>query len=207
NKHYGSEPLKASTRSRYRRTLKNSSRLRPRGEWLPVILPTELRIVPRDLWQRVQQQLTKNVTFSPRNAKHSYLLKGLVRCGGCSAAYVGDPCHGKFYYRCLNRCKRMPIVKEECLNETVWSAVTEAILNPATILDQVGKLREREAEDERIGSREAQTVGRALVQVRREEARLLEAYRTGIISPTQLGQELELLKKRRGALEVREGNL
>lgn len=207
NKHYSSEPLKSGARSRYRRSLKNSNRLRPRGEWLPVILPTELRIVSRDLWQRVQQQLTKNVTFSPRNSKHSYLLKGLVRCGGCGAAYVGDPCHGKYYYRCLNRCKRMPTVKEECLDETVWSAVAEAMLNPATILDQVGKLRERESEDERVGSREAQTVGRALAQVRREEVRLLEAYRTGIISPTQLGQELELLKKRQSALEVREGNL
>jgi site-specific DNA recombinase len=207
NKHYSSEPLKSGARSRYRRTLKNSNRLRPRGEWLPVILPAELRIVPRELWQRVQQQLTKNVTFSPRNSKHSYRLKGLVKCGGCGAAYVGDPSHGKFYYRCLNRCKRVPMVKEEYLDETVWSAVAEAILNPAIILDQVGKFHEREAEDERISSSEAQTVGRALVQVRREEARLLEAYRIGIVSPTQLGQELELLKKRQNALEVREGNL
>jgi site-specific DNA recombinase len=207
NKHYSSEPLKSGARSQYRRSLKSSNRLRPRVEWLPVILPAELRIVPHDLWQRVQQQLTKNITFSPRNSKHSYLLKGLVRCGGCGAAYVGDPSHGKFYYRCLSRCKRMPTVKEECLDETVWSAVAEAILNPTTIFDQVGKFREREVEEERIRNSEDQTVGRALAQVRREEARLLEAYRTGIISPTQLGQELELLKKRQSALEVRERNL
>ena len=58
-----------------------------------------------------------------------------------------------------------------------------------------------------LGAAQTQTVGRALAQVRREEARLLEAYRSGIISPAQLGQELELLKKRQSTLEVREGNL
>src|ERR1041385_42556 len=77
NKHYSSEPLKPSARNRYKRALKNSCRLRPREEWLPVALPAELRIVPRDQWERVQSQLTKNISFSPRNAKHSYLLKGL----------------------------------------------------------------------------------------------------------------------------------
>jgi site-specific DNA recombinase len=207
NKHYGSESLKPTARTKYRRSLKNSSRLRPREEWLPVILPEDLRIVSRDLWQRVQQQLTKNVTFSRRNAKHEYLLKGLVRCGGCGAAYVGDPCHGKYYYRCLRRCKRMPTVKEKCLDEAVWSAVSEAVLNPTTILSQVGKLREQEAENGRTSWQAAQTVERALAQARREEARLFEAYRTGIISPAQLGEELERLKQRQNTLEMRSATL
>lgn len=207
NKRYSSEPLKPSARSRYRRSLKNSNRLRQRAEWLPVVLPADLRIVSPDLWQRVQQQLTKNITFSPRNAKHSYLLRGMVRCGGCGAAYTGDPNHGRFYYRCLNRCKKMPMVREECLDETVWSAVTEAVLNPKIILDQVANLIDRRDKEDRISSIEARSVERALAMVRHEESRLLEAYRTGIISPAQLGSELEQLKKRQNSLEVREGSL
>lgn len=207
NKHYSSESLQSNTRIQYKRTLKNSCRLRPRSEWLPVALPSEMCIVPRDLWQRVQQQLTKNLTFSPRNAKHSYLLKGLVRCGGCGAAYTGDMCHGKYYYRCISRCKKMPTVKENCLDRTVWSAVAEAVLDPSIIFNQAGKLHEREAEDERINCSEEQSVSRTLERIRKEETRLLEAYRTGIISPTQLGQELEQLKSRRSALEIRSANL
>lgn len=204
NKHYNSEPLKASARNRYQRTTKGSCRLRPRAEWLPVALPSELCIVPRDLWQRVQQQLTKNITFSPRNGKHSYLLKGLVRCGGCGGAYTGDPCHGKYYYRCINRCKKMPTIKEESLDEAVWTAVAEVMLNPATIFSQASKINARITENERISNTEARTISHALEQVRKEETRLLEAYRTGIISPAQLGQELELLKQRQGVLETRE---
>jgi site-specific DNA recombinase len=207
NKHYGSVPMRTNSRSKYKRSLKNSSRLRSRAEWLPVILPADLRVVPRDLWQRVQRQVTKNTTFSPRNAKHLYLLKGLVRCGGCGAAYVGDPGHGRFYYRCLNRCKQMPTVKEERLDATVWDAVAGAILNPTTILNQVSKIREREAQEARISSNEEGTVKRALGRVRQEEARMLEAYRAGIISPAQLGHELEQLRQRQSALEVRAAGL
>jgi site-specific DNA recombinase len=203
NKHYGCVPMRTGQQSKYRRALKNSNRLRPRSEWLPVILPAELRVVPRDLWQRVQQQLSKNITFSPRNSKHSYLLKGLVRCGGCGAAYVGDPCHGKYYYRCNNRCQRMPTVKEKSLDETVWGAVKEAVLNPDTILDQVNKLQVRNTEDETISNREVETIKRDLERIRKEESRLLEAYRIGIISPSQLGQELEQFRQRQSALEVR----
>jgi hypothetical protein len=207
NKHYGSESQRHGARSKYRRSPKNSSRLRQRAEWLPVMLPEELRIVPRDLWQRVQMQLSKNRVFSPRNARHSYLLKGLVRCGKCGAAYVGDPSHGKYYYRCINRCKQLPTVKESSLDEAVWGAITEAVMNPSIIIDQVSRLRERESEDERIGRCETETVDREAKRVSQEEARLLEAYRTGFISPAQLGQQLEQLKQRQSALEVRSAGL
>jgi site-specific DNA recombinase len=203
NKHYGSESQRPGARSKYRRSLKSSSRLRPRADWLPVALPEEIRVVPRDLWERVQQQLTKNVSFSPRNTKHSYLLKGLVRCGGCGSVYVGDPNHGRYYYRCRNRCHLMPAVKEETLDGAVWEAVKQAVLEPGVILEQVGRLRERESVDERVGAHEAESINRETDRMRREEARLLEAYRAGIISPAQLGQQLEQLKQRRNALEVR----
>src|SRR4029077_6870053 len=93
-------------------------------------------------WQRAQEQLRRKYSSSPRKEKHAYLLKGLVKCSGCGARYVGDPCHGKFYYRCLARCKKVPTVRGEVLDSAVWQAITEAILNPSIIVDQVKKLQE-----------------------------------------------------------------
>src|SRR5258708_17557445 len=110
NKSQGYEPLSPSANQRYRKLAKCCRRQRPRSEWLPLELPESLRIVPRDRWERVQRRIASNITFSPRNEKHSYLLKGLVRCGGCGARYVGDPCHGRYYYRCLKRCKKVPSI-------------------------------------------------------------------------------------------------
>jgi len=194
-------PKNSSKALKYRKSLKSSRRLRSRNEWLPVPLADALRIVPRDRWQRVQLQLDRNRTFSPRNEKHSYLLKGLVRCAGCSARYVGQPCHGKFYYRCIKRCKKIPTVQEGTLNKAVWTAVEKAVLNPNLIADQVTKLNQKKAKDVSKMGAAVMDTEQALLQIKNEEARLIEAYRLEILSAAQLGRELEAIKLRRTSLD------
>jgi site-specific DNA recombinase len=206
-KHYSCEPARPSADRRYRKSVKTSRRLRPRSEWLPVVLPEELKIVERAVWQQVQKQLDQNRTFSPRNSKHNYFLRGLVRCGGCSSPYVGDPCHGRFYYRCLARCKKYPIVKEDVLNITVWRAVAEAILNPRIVLNQVVNLtesmRERSTQDEQ----QKLEVEGSLKQLEAEESRVVEAYRMGVLPARLLGQELEKINTRRSFLQATKASL
>ncbi len=202
NKFQGCEPKNPLTSPRYRRRIKCSIRQRPKSEWLPLELPESLQIVPRERWARVQQQLDRNVTFSPRNEKHSYLLKGLVRCEACGARYTGDPCHGTFYYRCLARCKKLPSVQETVLSDSVKEAVTALMLNPDLILEPLRQLDQAEARERgnRIeAARESEIEAK---RVNTEEERLLEAYRTGIISPAQLGLQLEKLKARRAVLDL-----
>lgn len=115
------EPRQRRTQMPYRKRLKSSVRQRPRAEWIPLELPSSLRLVPRDRWEQVQVRLKQNIAFSARNEKHPYLLKGLVRCGGCGARYVGDSWHGRFYYRCWARCKRLPAVREVRLERLILS--------------------------------------------------------------------------------------
>jgi site-specific DNA recombinase len=203
NKHYSCEPERPLRSLKYRRP-KSSTRLRSRLEWLPVKLPAHLQIIDRNEWGQVQKQLTRNIAFSPRNSKHSYLLSGLVRCGGCGSMYVGDPNHGRFYYRCHKRCKGVPIVRQELLDETVWSAVKEAILDPSIIADQLAQLRQREGFNKQRNVIEGDQLNRASRVLQQEESRILDAYREGVISPAQLGKELEKLQIRKASLELRE---
>src|ERR1041384_6843747 len=207
NKHESCEPLKPIKRDANKHSLKSSSRLRPQTDWLPIILSASLRIIERDQWQRVQSQLTRNRTFSPRNTKHSYLLRGLVRCGACRASVIGDPNHGRFYYRCYARCKRLPTIREEYLNDAVWRAVEEAMLNPSVLMKHIKSLQHTKALAAQKLSTEAQEVEQALTQVRNEEERLLEAYRTEVITAPQLRQELKKIKVRRDTLENRKSCL
>ena len=123
NKFQCCEPRQRRSKVAYRKRIKSSLRLRPREEWIPLELPERLRLVHRDRWQRVQIRLRQNIVFSPRNEKHQYLLKGLVQCGGCGSRLVGDPCHGRFYYRCSRRCKRLPAIREYRLDKRVVDAV------------------------------------------------------------------------------------
>lgn len=207
NKYQSCEPEDPARVVRYRKRIKSCLRLRSKTEWIRLELPKDLRIVPRDRWERVQQRLAQNAVFSPRNEKHSYLLKGLIRCGACNATYAGDPCHGEFYYRCINRCKGFPLVREEKLNEAVKSAVTKIMTDPDVILEPLVKLdkaRREERDDVKDQKAEIESESKRLAV---EESRLLEAYRRGIITPVQLGQQLDALKSRTAVLEMSRAEL
>lgn len=201
NKHQLCEPVRAK-KERYRRS--SSLRLRPRSEWLPVNLPEELRIVGREQWLRVQEQLNRNTSFSPRNARHAYLLSGLLRCGACKAAYVGDPSHGHFAYRCANRCKAYGTIAETSLNLTVWNAVADAFANPEVIKAAASPENDSSKEPNGI---ENEGIQNSLAQLETEESRILDAYRREILSPEQLAKELQGLQARRKILESRQSEL
>jgi site-specific DNA recombinase len=130
---------------------------------LPVGLPKSLWIVPPDQWRRVQLQITRNIAFSPRNEKHGYLLKGLIRCGACGARYVGQPSHGKFYYRCIARCKKISTVREHVLDETVWEAVKGAVLNPNLIAEHLTQLSQNQLNRVHSATSEITEVEQALL--------------------------------------------
>ena len=206
NKHESCIPKSPIKVSRYKRTLKSSCKLRARTEWLPVVLDKSLSIVSRERWQRVQLQLDQNKAFSPRNEKHVYFLKGLVRCAGCGARFTGQPCHGRFYYRCMQRCKKIPTIQERQLSDAVWVAVERAVLNPELISEQLTKLGAKRREDQAERS-EAATMNEGLQQVQREEVRLIEAYRASVLSPEQLGQQLQKLNIRKALLAKKQNEL
>lgn len=204
NKHQLCEPLNPASTQQYRRHVKSSNRLRSKTEWLPLELPEALRIVPKDRWNRVQDRLTRNITFSPRNEKHTYLLKALVRCGACGARYVGDPCHGKFYYRCCERCKKLPSVNAARLDACVKAAATELMLKPEIFLEPLQNFQKADARERKQKPINADAVEQAAARLAKEEDRILEAYRTGLISPLQLGEQLEKLKAKRSAVDLQQ---
>ncbi len=175
---------------------------RPKDDWLPLELPEPLRLVSRARWERVQQRLRDNIAFSPRNEKHRYLLKGLVRCGGCGGAFVGDPCHGKFYYRCANRCQSQPSITEAKLDQAVMGAVRRVLSNPELILKSFEKLNKQKASQAARRHAEAKAAGKRLAALAEEEQRVLQAYRTGVITPAQLALQLEHLAQRRKTIEA-----
>ncbi len=197
NKLQGCEPIKPACNARYRRHMKSSRRKRPREEWLALELPPSLRLVARDRWERVQERLRQNIAFSPRHEKHFYLLKGLVLCGGCGARYVGEPSHGKFYYRCAARCRLVPTVRETVLDGTVISVVEQLITDPSLVLDQVERQKRNGTAARANRLALLAEVRKELRQIDGEESRLLEAYRSEIITATQLATELAKLNARR----------
>jgi site-specific DNA recombinase len=201
NKHLSCEPKRRAQESGYRKTPRSSRRLRPKAEWMAVPLSEHLRIIEPGVWERVQEQLNRNISFSRRNAKHEYLLAGLLRCGGCKHAYVGDPAHGRFGYRCVKRCKAYGLIRESDLNAAVWNAVSKALQNPDVISEAVNAFKMHFSATQK--SSEPSDLRKELERIQVEEACLLQAYRRDIISPEQLARELEALRTQKKLVQSR----
>src|SRR6266496_2825505 len=197
NKHVGSEPRSSNRQAKYRRHLRTSNRLRPKTDWLPVQLSKHLQIVDLSVWRRVQEQLNRNIVFSKRNSKHTYLLAGLVRCGGCNAAYVGEPGHGRFAYRCSKRCKRYPSISENRLNGTVWNAVSTALQRPAIVLQGIKDIRSHRLT---VEQQDCEDAANGVQNIETEEARIIEAYRLQVLTVDEFSRQMSMLKARRKVL-------
>jgi len=93
------------------------------------------------------------------------------------------------------------------LNDTVWAAVERAVLKPDLIADQLTKLNQKKANDVSKTGVEVVDTEQAILQIQNEEGRLIEAYRLGILSAEQLGQELKNINFRKTTLAERKADL
>jgi len=109
-------------------------------------------IISRDLWERVQARMDKrrqsNAECARGRAKEVYLLSGLIYCGRCGSAFVGNPARGKTkkryaYYKCglRDRSKecRAKTIRKETVEQFVIEDLRREIFSPAA----KARLRER----------------------------------------------------------------
>ena len=136
------QPVKPKQRReqvRTGKTLKTSRKLRPEEEWIPIPVPAN---IDRATWEQAPEQLQANARYSPRNnTRHTYLLRGQVRCAVCGKAYSGVTLKRRDreyqYYVCN---QRNPIPGEEkcpsgyvplpMLERTVWDVITGLVQEP-----------------------------------------------------------------------------
>jgi len=190
-------------------TGKRVMRVRPRSEWVWHDA-SELRIVPEDLWQRVQARLQQRA-WTPgarEGARPKYLLSGLLVCGECNARYVIQQHRpGVQHYGCAVHYDRGPavcdngrLVRRDSMERKVIEYVFGDLFTPRRLayLDRaVAEAVERMTR--RSGDATAEREA-ALRQARRELDNIAAAIRQGILTPTTR-QMLEDAERRVAALE------
>jgi site-specific DNA recombinase len=114
---------------------------RKKGAPIDFTLPA---LVDTELWQRTQRQIATNKLRSSRNAKRSYLLSGLVRCGAqrdgqrCGRTLTGFYCakSKRLYYRVHTggpyspKCVCRSVVPGLELERAVWGEVVRVLRDP-----------------------------------------------------------------------------
>ena len=90
-------------------------------EWNGRIYPgTHEPIVTRELWDRVQTVLDGRKAKGHRRSKHNFAFSGLIECGHCGSAFVGEIKKQRYvYYHCTGyrgKCGE-PYVRQEVIEQ------------------------------------------------------------------------------------------
>jgi site-specific DNA recombinase len=149
-------------------------------------------LVPEEVWQRANDQLTRNRSVSTRETTRLYLLRGLVQCGCCGHSYVGNTSHGsgrvRSYYRCSaqmaaarpkeTRCRNRGI-PSAWLEDQIWQDCREFIRNPGKHLaDAQHQLQER-LENSASVEDQRRSILRQIADKENERERVMTLFRRG----------------------------
>lgn len=192
---------------------------RPEDEWILVLVPP---IVSPELWQAANDMLDKNRQMSPRNARKSYLLTGLIKCHNCGHNYCGahrkqrwksDPNRVThvLYYKCIARnghpyhstkainCNGKQI-SAPMLEQTVWNIICEMILKPELLLQQLDA--ELENGENTSLKKQIAFLQRQLKEGEAEDDKLYRAFMADVFDEHEYRERRRLLKEKQATLQA-----
>jgi site-specific DNA recombinase len=200
----------------------------PPERWLTIPVPA---IVEADLFAAVGEQLAENQRRARLGTRQSrYLLQGLLVCASCGRAYCGQAHQAKAqqdlrqnpnghgYYRCgatvqgravgpdgseEPRCTN-PLVRVGKLDDAVWADVRSLLAEPKRIEQEFERRLKRPGQGDAQASKDLQAdrATAAAAAARRGIARLIDAYRDGLLEKTEFEPRLAEARLRLAKLEA-----
>lgn len=176
-----------------------------------VIIPDGIpAIVPKDLFDRVQEKMAKNKKAPARHkAEDDYLLTTKLFCGHCGAYLCGESGTGRkkvyHYYKCVNAkksktCKKKPVQKvwleDLVVTETMKIVMDDKIIE--AIVSMLMELQERENTSLPLFQKQLNEVNSAIEN-------MLNAIQQGVFTKTTKNR-LEELEAKKEDLEIKIAN-
>ncbi len=177
-------------------------------------------LVSEDVWNAAIATLKRNRAL-PRNSRHAYLLRSLIRCAVCGLSFCGTWTRGP-RYRCNgSMAHRGPFagkcigasIKGEKLEAAVWSDVSRFLTDPDELTDEL-LADDSDAENHAIAEAERDSLlaNRSAVQDRRTRA--IDLYTRAKLSEIEFDaiaadveRELKTLDERLAGLEPADDSL
>ncbi len=164
-------------------------------------------IVPRDLFNRVQERLDKNIKASARfKAPEHYLLTTKLRCGECGSTMVGESgtshtCRIYNYYKCSNYKKKKGCKKKSVQKSWIEQLVienTKSIILEDDVVNYIADITMelQSQENDRIPFYKQQ-----IAETERAIENVLNAIQQGIFNASTK-KRLDDLEDRKSQLEV-----
>ena len=164
-------------------------------------------IVPKELFERVQERLAKNKKAPARHkAEDDYLLTTKLYCGKCGSFMVGESGTSHTmkvhrYYRCVNTKKKKlcdkKAVKKDWIEDLVVNYTMKAIMNDEVmerLIDTLMELQKKESTDLPL-------LKKQLAETEKGINNMLNAIQAGIFTPSTK-QRLDELEETKSQLEI-----
>jgi site-specific DNA recombinase len=158
-------------------------------------------LVDATTWERAQAALIANRTLAKRNAKHDYLLRGLVRCTNCGGSYTGTS-SGRLY-RCTNMPRAVKAdLAERCvgadvsahlLEAKVWAEVKAFVHDPGDAVEGAQAALRARLDGSAARAEQARTLTIELAEKERERERVRTLYRRGKITDAEAEADLDTI--------------
>ena len=175
-----------------------------------VIIISVPPLVSKEIWDAAQRTLAAN-RIMPKNAKHSYLLRGLITCGTCGLRYCGSMNREVVWYRCNGQLiDRGPIegrcpgksFRGDSIEPTIIEDVKRFLWEPGSIVEELqnellSNGAAAAAEAERV------TLEAALDDTVRQRDVMLDALRQGDITREEFAAQADKIAEDRNTIEKR----
>ncbi len=177
-------------------------------------------LVSEDVWNAAIATLKRNRAL-PRNSRHAYLLRSLIRCAVCGLSFCGTWTRGP-RYRCNgSMAHRGPFagkcigasIKGEKLEAAVWSDVSRFLTDPDELTDEL-LADDSDAENHAIAEAERASLIDARSAAQHRRTRAIDLYTRAKLSEVEFDaiaadveQELKRLDERLADLEPEDDSL
>lgn len=166
------------------------------------------RIVPDDLWERVQARLKVSEQAPARGkAKVPYLLSGKIFCGHCGSPMIGESGRGKGgktynYYSCATRkrtgsCDKKPVPKdwiEDVVAQDALSVLTD------DVIDYVATIAAQQSEEEIQQNTNIPAIQAKIADIERKIKNLMKALESASTAPDVLVERINELESQKKGL-------
>jgi site-specific DNA recombinase len=110
-------------------------------------------LISREPWRRVQDALHARNSLRPKRQRHAFAFAGLVHCGHCGCAMVGEVKKSRYvYYHCTGykgKCPE-PYTREEALEDQFADALRCLALEPDVLEWVTTALRQSHQDEKRF---------------------------------------------------------
>lgn len=173
-----------------------------------VIIPDGVpRIIPKDLFDRVQERLKKNVKAPGRKkAKENYLLTTKLYCGKCGAFMVGESGTSRWgnlhsYYKCAHAKREKTCNKKTVRKDWIEQLVVKKTMEIALSDDVIDRTADAILELQKKENTFLPMLRAQLKEVEKGVSNMLNAIQQGVLT-SSTKERLEELEKKKEELEI-----